>query len=119
MPSINRPLSGDVLVFDLAAERALMGEPGSTRSARTLIKSGPLRVTLVALAPGGEIAEHHADGPITVHVLDGHVRFTAGDDHYDLDTGALLTAAGGVRHRVASERGGTFLLTVTQPGDAP
>lgn len=119
MPSIDRPLSGDVLVFDLTAEGGRAADPAvlerNGRNARTLIKDGPLRVTLVALAAAGELAEHHADGPITIHVIDGAVRFTADGHEHELRSGSLLSAGPGVRHRVTSESGGTFLLTVAQP----
>lgn len=120
MPSIQRPLSGDILVFDideereLATDRELIGRSG--RNARTLLKNGPLRVTLVVLGPGGELPEHQAAGPITVQVVEGRIRFRAGDDEHDLGPGQLLAAGPAVRHRVASERGAAFLLTLSHPG---
>lgn len=47
MSSIDRPLSGDVLRFDLAAERGRVKDPTPLerhgRNARTLLKEGPLR----------------------------------------------------------------------------
>lgn len=116
---IDRPLSGDVLVFDLAAERGHAADPAvlgrNGRNARTLVKDGPLRVTLVALGAGGELAEHHADGPITIQVIDGVIRFTADGHDHELRPGSLLSAGPGLRHRVTSETGGSFLLTVTHP----
>ncbi len=119
MPSIQRPLSGDVLVFQLNEERARTEDPVATArrgpSARTLLKEGPLRVTLVVLGPGGSIAEHSADGPITVQPIEGALRFTAAGTHYDIEPGELLSTRGGVRHAVSSESGATFLLTVAQP----
>ena len=120
MPSMERPLSADVLVFDLRDEaaRADGGEGRGSRQARTLIKAGPLRVTLVTMAAGGQIAEHHAEGPITVHVLSGSIRITASGTDYDLEAGQLLMAGPGVRHSVSSRAGGSFLLTVAQPAAA-
>ena len=119
MPSIDRPLSGPVLLFDLAAERAHAADPAvlerNGRNARTLVKDGPLRVTLVSLGVRGELAEHHADGPITIQVIDGSIRFTADGHEHDLRPGSLLAAGPGVRHRVTSETGGSFVLTVTHP----
>jgi quercetin dioxygenase-like cupin family protein len=117
---MERPLAADVLVFDLRDEeiRAEGAEGRGSRQARTLIKAGPLRVTLVTLAAGGQIAEHHADGPITVHVLSGSIRFTASGTDYDLGVGQLLMAGPGVRHGVSSSAGGSFLLTVAQPAAA-
>lgn len=121
MTTIRRPLSGDVLVFDLEAERGRAADRSllerSGRNARTLLKSGPLRVTLVVVAPGGEIPEHQAEGPITVQPVQGRVRFSAEGRHYDLGPGEVLAAGPGVRHSVTSEAGGAFLLTVSHPGD--
>jgi len=119
MPSIQRPLSGDVLLLDLAEERARAADPvlleRSGRNARTLLKSGPLRVTLVVLAPGGEIATHQAEGPITIHPLEGRIRITAEGQAYALAPGQVLAAGPGVPHAVSSAQGGSFLLTVAHP----
>lgn len=122
MPSIDRPLSGDALLFDLEEERAKASEPSilerSGRNARTLVKSGPLRVVLVALAPGGGMAEHQAEGPITVQPVKGRIRLVAGDREYHLKPGEILSLDGGVPHHVTSEDGGAFLLTVVHPEGA-
>lgn len=119
MPSIERPLAGDVLVFDLEEEEAEADMPEllerSGRNARTLLKSGPLRVTLVVLGPGGEIPEHSAPGPITVQPVRGRIRFVAAGETYDLGPGELLSAGPGVDHSVSSEQGASFLLTVAHP----
>jgi quercetin dioxygenase-like cupin family protein len=110
MSSIERQRSGDVMVVELrgAPERI----PSSGRSARTLLKNGPLRATLVSIAPGGHIPEHHADGPITVQPLEGRVQFTALGKVREIGPGQLLSVGTGVRHAVASASGATFLLTV-------
>lgn len=121
MPSIDRPLSGDVLVFDLDEEQARTAgtaDSGRRTSARTLIKDGPLRVTLIVLGPGGEIAEHQAEGPITVQPIRGSLRFTVQGTPHDLEPGDLLSAGAGVRHAVSSSDGAAFLLTVALPGAA-
>lgn len=120
MPSIQRPLSGDVMVLRLDQERERAADPETLkkhgRCARTLLKDGPLRVTLVVLGPGGRLAEHSADGPITVQPLDGVIRFTALGQTTEVRQGDLLTAGGGVPHMVTSEAGAAFLLTVAQTG---
>ena len=60
MPSINRPLAGDMLQFDLAHELAATRDEEilkrSGRTARTLVKESSLRVTLHLVAAGGAIA---------------------------------------------------------------
>jgi quercetin dioxygenase-like cupin family protein len=113
-------MSGDALHFHLPDERAHVNDPAllarNGRNARTILKEGPLRVTMVMLAPGGQLASHHADGPLTAQVLDGDIRFhVAGKDH-DLASGDLLLVNGGLEHVVSSSTGGTFLLTVVHEG---
>lgn len=116
MPSIQRPLSGDPLRFHLEEERSRMARTGleveQGRTARTLVKDGSLRVTLIVLGPGGELREHSAPGPITVHALDGRVRFSTGGEDHDLVPGDLLALGADVPHSVTSREGGAFLLTM-------
>ncbi|HMU60518.1 MAG TPA: cupin domain-containing protein [Gemmatimonadales bacterium] len=114
MSSIERPLSGDVVIVELSGG----GEgplPGGRR-ARTLIKNGLIRATLVTVAAGAEIPEHQADGPITVQPLQGRLQFSAAGNTHDIGPGQLLSLGAGVRHAVASASGATFLLTVASVG---
>ena len=119
MSSIDRRLSGAFLRFRLQEERervndsALLERHG--RNARTLVKEGPLRVTLVMVRAGGSLAAHRAGGPISVHVLDGDIAVRGGGQEHRLAAGDLLVVDGGQEHDVVSEGGGTFLLTVVQP----
>lgn len=110
MASSERTSSGDVVVVDLrdAPEVA----PPRNRSARSLVKNGALRATLVSIAPGGEVPEHQADGPITVQPLQGRIQFTVPGAVHDIGPGELLSLGAGIRHAVASASGATFLLTV-------
>ncbi|HEX5409076.1 MAG TPA: cupin domain-containing protein [Gemmatimonadaceae bacterium] len=116
MSSIDRPLSGDALLLHIGEERErvehaeLLAQHG--RNARTLVKEGALRITLIALAAGGAIPTHRADGPISVQVLDGHMQFDVAGARHQLDAGDLLVVNAKVEHAVHSERGATFLLTV-------
>ena len=118
MSSIDRPLSGDVLRFALATERVRVNDATLLdrhgRNARTLVKDGALRVTLVTVRAGGAIAPHRASGPITVQVLDGEIQFQAAGQEHRLGSGDLLLVNGGVEHAVTSQAGGTFLLTLAQ-----
>lgn len=119
MASIQRPLSGDVLIFDLGEEIERTADPTAAErkgpASRTLIKDGPLRVTLVVLAPGASIVEHQAGGPITIQAVRGSVRFTSEEGEHDIGPGQLLSARAGLRHSVSSEEGASFLLTVAMP----
>jgi len=120
MSSKDRRVSGDVLRFSLAEVRSRANDPlvieRQGRAARTLVKEGPLRVTVVMVGAGGLIAKHHSAGPITVQVLEGDIRFRAGGKEHRLNPGDLLAVAPGVEHDVSSEGGGIILLTLVQPG---
>ncbi len=120
MSSIDRPLSGTALLFQLGKEITRVKETAPAaaheRSSRTLVKEGALRVTLIALRAGGHIAPHHADGPITVHVLEGDIALRAAGTDHRMAPGDLLVVDKGIEHEVRSQGGGTFLLTVVQPG---
>jgi quercetin dioxygenase-like cupin family protein len=118
MSSLDRQVDGHGLVFDLAHEEAqLQALPADKhgRTARTLLKSGPLRITLIALAPGGSLPEHSAAGPITVQPLRGRLRLTLEGATHDLGPGTVMSIGARVRHAVESEGGASFLLTVAMP----
>src|SRR6266542_3301164 len=71
-------LSGAGLVFRLndeidALQRDLASASGR-RSAKTLAKTGGLRMTLVLLDSGATLDPEATAGGASVHVLEGHVR---------------------------------------------
>ncbi len=118
MSSLDRPIDGHGLVFDLAHEEAqLQALPADKhgRTARTLLKSGPLRITLIALAPGGSLPEHATAGPITVQPLRGRMALTVEGASHDLGPGMVMSIGARVRHAVTSAGGTSFLLTVAMP----
>jgi quercetin dioxygenase-like cupin family protein len=115
MTPVHRLLAGDVLAFDLSEEIQLVrGElaAGHARIARTLVKEGPLRLTLVGLSPGGAMHEHEAGGPVTIHVLDGELELKAGGETRSYRAGAVIALDQRVRHAVSSSIGALFLLTL-------
>ena len=115
MSSMHRNISGDVLVQHLdqdalTIDADLLAQRG--RSARTLVKEGPLRLTLMALAPGGNLPAHSTDDRVSIHVVTGDVTFLAIDREYALVSGDVLVFAPGVEHAARSRDGTVFLLTV-------
>lgn len=116
--SIDEGMPEEVLVLGLDQPRD--GDDDrlarSGRSARTLVKNGTLRATLVELASGGELAEHRAEGPITVQPLRGRIVFRAAGAEREVGPGQLLTLAAGVPHAVRSVDGARFLLTLSLAG---
>jgi quercetin dioxygenase-like cupin family protein len=91
-------------------DKSLLARHG--RSARTLVKEGPLRLTIIAIAAGGDLPAHRAEGPVTIHLLEGEVVFDAVGNAYPLVAGDVLVLAAGVEHSAHSTTGGLFLLTV-------
>lgn len=114
MSPVERPLHGTVLHFILEDEMRIIREQlgSASRIARTLVKNGPLRATIIGLAPGGVITPHSADGPITVQVLEGEIEFEADGRSWSLPLGSMLALGAGVEHAARSATGGIFLLTV-------
>ena len=82
------------------------------RTGVTLVKGPELRVVLMVVRAGSGLAEHHAPGPIIVHVLEGEIRFTSGDETVNLREGDLLALPSRQPHSVEAVRDTTFLLTI-------
>lgn len=115
MSSLNRTIEGDVLVRHLKRDEQMIDQEllaRHGRTARTLVKDGPLRLTLIALASGGNMPTHRADGPVTIHLLEGDVVFDVQGQEYPLVPGEVLVLASGVQHGLRSSGGCVLLLTV-------
>ena len=114
MSPVQRPISGTTLTLTLADEMRVVREQlkPASRIARTLVKNGALRATLIGLAPGGRLAPHSTDGPITVQVLEGEIEFEADGQRHALVAGSLIALGANVVHGAHSTRGGMLLLTV-------
>jgi quercetin dioxygenase-like cupin family protein len=121
MSSINRPLAGPVLTFDLAAQTAeIRAEEAYRRSGkagRTLAKHGRFRLTLTALTAGGEVGTHQADSPLTVQVLEGALRFRVGGAEHVLRAGEVLFFGPGDAEDIRAVEDSAFLLTLAASGD--
>ncbi len=104
------------MVFDLAVMIGEMkAEPTwgrATRNAVTLCKDHGLRVVLVTMHGGTAIAEHAAEGPVTIHVLEGQLRLRAASRDVSVGPGRLVTLQAGTPHRVEAIEDSTFLLTL-------
>ena len=115
MSSMHRTIEGEVLVNHLThdewmIDQEILNKHG--RTARTLVKEGPLRLTMMAIAAGGHLPAHNTTGPVTIHVLEGKLLFKALDREYPLTMGDVLVLAAGVEHSATTVAGGKFLLTV-------
>jgi hypothetical protein len=69
MSPVHRTLASSALAFDLIDEMRIVRaelDAGHSRIVRTLVKEGPLRLTLIGVRGGGGMHEHAAEGPITM-----------------------------------------------------
>lgn len=113
--------AGHVLVPDLRGTIAdLLASPELARegrTARTLVKEGPLRAVLLALRAGGRLAEHQAPGAVSLHGLRGRVTVTVtgADERVPLDEGGLLVLPPGLKHGVAADEDSAVLITIVGP----
>jgi quercetin dioxygenase-like cupin family protein len=121
MSSINRPLSGPMLTFDLRSQlEELRGEEAyqrSGRAGRTLAKSGRFRLTLVAMAEGNTIGTHQAESPMTIQVIEGHIRFRAENEEHELRQGQVLFFGPGDANDIRATTGSALLITISAIGD--
>lgn len=90
------------------------------RSSETLIKYENFRVVLVVMKQGSLMNGHHADGPISVHGLQGRIRLHLPDSHTtELGPGDILALQSGVKHDVEAIEESAFLLTISWPTEPP
>ncbi len=110
-------LSGKQLRFRLSEELdALLvraREARTGRSAKTLVKEGPMRVTMVALRKAAHITKHDVDGQITVQVLRGRLTSWAEPGAMNLSAGDVLVLNDGVEYAVSARTDSGFLITMS------
>lgn len=120
-PGTERSLDQPVMTFDLPAILAQLKQEPTWRTARrnavTLLKQPGLRVVLVALQAGAEVASHRTDSPVTVQALEGPLVVRIDSDEVVLVAGQMLTLRPGLTHAVRTPGDSAFLLTLA--GEAP
>ncbi|HEX8391187.1 MAG TPA: cupin domain-containing protein [Longimicrobium sp.] len=97
-------------LIDRTAQAAASAAAG--RASTPVARTAGMRILLVSLGAGGELAEHTAPGPISVQALRGDLRFSTGGHATELAPGDLITLDAQIPHAVQSRAGGSFLLTI-------
>jgi quercetin dioxygenase-like cupin family protein len=114
-----RRLAGKRLTFMLGAEddtlREFAEDSKTGRAAKTLVKDGPLRITLVALKKGTVLPPHHVDGPISIQTIRGCLRLTTESGDMDVSEGNLIALGPGVVHAAKAHEDCAILLTFAVP----
>jgi quercetin dioxygenase-like cupin family protein len=108
-----------VQAFDTASEAKRLRE-GKTyedhgRSVLSLFHGPTLRAMLTAIATGRHTGERRVAGPSTVHVLEGEVRFQAGEERHVLSAGGTLVLEGNVPYKAEALSDAAFLHTLVRP----
>lgn len=86
--------------------------------AKTLFKKDDFRTVLIAMEPQSRMKEHHADGTLSIQVLDGEIRFTAQGKKHDLSKGSLMTLGASIPHEIEALKDSAFLLTISWPSNS-
>ena len=114
-----RRLSAGMLTFILGAEDDTLREFAESskigRAGKTLVKQGPLRITLVALKKGTALPSHQVAGPVSIQTLRGCLRLTTDKGDVDIPAGGLVTLAAGIAHTAEAHDDCAILITVTMP----
>jgi quercetin dioxygenase-like cupin family protein len=108
-----------VQAFDTASEAKRLRE-GTTyedhgRSVLSLFHGPTLRATLTTIATGRHTGERRVAGPSTVYVLEGEVRFQAGEERHVLSAGGTLVLEGNVPYKAEALSDAAFLHTLVRP----
>lgn len=83
------------------------------RSSETLAKYPGFSIILLLMKAGSQMGRHHAEGRISVYVIEGRIRLSlAGGKPADLGAGDMLTLDQGVDHQLEAVQESAFLLTV-------
>lgn len=115
-----RRLSGKLLTFLLREEdetlRQFAAAAKTGRAAKTLVKQGPLRITLVAFKKGTALPRHRVAGPVSIQVIRGCLRLETEDGSIDVSAGSLITLDAGISHTARAHDDCGMLITFAIAG---
>ncbi len=85
----------------------------SDRNAITIFKSDHLRLLLIALHPGAQMARHTAPGIIHLQVLEGGIFFQTDTQSIDLKKGQAVVLHERIPHSLTAKSEAVFLLSIS------
>ena len=86
------------------------GERGHRQE--TIYKHGKVTLALFMFDRFSHLPEHVAEGIVTMHVLKGWMKISAGTVEHELRAGQMLALAPGVRHSLKAEEESEVLVSV-------
>ena len=118
MTPMTRALTGSHLVFNLDRRITDLRQDESYvatgRLGSTLVKDGPLRLTLTVLRAGTSAGTHHAAEPMVRQVLEGRLRYRVGSEVHTLVAGEVLFFGPGHAQDIAALEDTALLLRITR-----
>jgi quercetin dioxygenase-like cupin family protein len=111
----------EIACFDLTKELSdsKSKKPWSAgHYAKTLFKKDDFRTVLIAMEPKSRMKEHHADGTLSIQVLQGQINVSAHGKTQSLTEGNLLTLSASIPHEVEAVEDSAFLLTISWPSNS-
>lgn len=115
-PEGNRVIDAALVDIDLPSLMKKIKEETSwkdgKRNAITVFKTNGLRIVLIALHQGSEMARHIAEGIISVQVLKGQIQFMTDQKTVELSEGQMLALHERIPHSVKALQESIFLLTL-------
>ena len=85
--------------------------------AKMLFKKDDFRTVLIAMEPQAVMKEHHADGTLSLQVLNGQIKVRINGKSQDMSEGSLLTLSASIPHEVEALTHSAFLLTISWPSN--
>ena len=104
--------------LDLAGELVDSKEHKPWKSglySKLLLKADDMRLVFIAMETGAKLKEHHADGSVSIHALEGKLCVHVHAQAHDLHAGQILALAPGIKHDVEAREDSAFLLTISWP----
>lgn len=103
------PLTESAVATGLLSELPV---PAQATTSRVVINNEALRVVVFAMDTGQELTEHASPRAVTVHVLDGEMRFSVGGTPHDLTAGDVVYLAPEERHALVAQSPCRFCLVM-------
>jgi quercetin dioxygenase-like cupin family protein len=117
-PREDRTLSGPAITFSIAEEiRRLRQEPewiSGVRNSVTVVKTANLSVVLIAIKKDASLCGHEVDGPITLQVISGAVKFGVAGEPLTLTAGTVIALDKSVPHDIHALDDSELLLTIVK-----
>ena len=117
-PRKDRILSGPTITFSIAEEiRRLRQEPewiSGSRNSVTVVKTDNLSIVLTAIKKEATLCGHEVDGPITLQVISGAVKFGVPGKPLTLTAGTVIALDKAIPHDIQALEDSELMLTIVK-----